>query len=129
MDKNITFSYNYSAKENKELMEIRKKYLPQSESKMEELKRLDAYVQNSGVVESLCAGIGGIMIFGIGMCFAMEVIGQGIFFIIFGILLGLIGMAAMLMAYPIHQMIYKHTKEKYADKIIALSDTIMNNSK
>lgn len=48
-----TFSYKYSAVENKEIQEIRKKYLPQSESKLEELKRLDMQVQNAGMAESL----------------------------------------------------------------------------
>ena len=41
MDSNITFSYKYSAKDNKEIQEIRKKYLPKTESKLEELKRLE----------------------------------------------------------------------------------------
>lgn len=36
-----TFTYSYSAKRNSEVLEIRKKYLPQEESKLEELKRLD----------------------------------------------------------------------------------------
>lgn len=41
MNQENTFTYKYSAKENKEVQEIRKKYLPQSESKLDELKRLD----------------------------------------------------------------------------------------
>ena len=41
-------------------------YLPQGESKMEELKRLDRCVQFSGTLEVLCAGIGGVLIFGLG---------------------------------------------------------------
>lgn len=43
-----TFSYKYSAVENKEIQEIRKKYLPQNESKLEELKRLDMQAQMPG---------------------------------------------------------------------------------
>lgn len=58
MNQDIGFSYIYSAKENKEILEIRKKYLPREESKLDELKRLDKIVQTSGTVESLCAGIG-----------------------------------------------------------------------
>ena len=38
MNQDIGFSYIYSAKENKEILEIRKKYLPQEESKPDELK-------------------------------------------------------------------------------------------
>ncbi len=65
MEKEISFSYSYSAKENKEVQEIRKKYLPQGESKMDELKRFDYTVQTSGIMESFCAGISGALIFGL----------------------------------------------------------------
>lgn len=57
MEKTLTFIYSYSAKENNEIQEIRKKYLPKEESKLEEIKRLDAKVQNSDMIESLCVGI------------------------------------------------------------------------
>ena len=57
------FSYTYSATCNQEVLNIRKKYLPHEETKLEELKRLDSLVQNSGVMESLCAGIGGCLVF------------------------------------------------------------------
>ena len=83
MEQENTFSYKYSAKENKEVEEIRKKYLPQSESKLEELKRLDGRVQSSGVLEALCVGIGGLLLFGLGMCLAMQVIGSGALMIFF----------------------------------------------
>lgn len=65
MEKETSFSYSYSAKENKEVQEIRKKYLPQGESKMDELKRFDYTVQTSGIMESFCAGISGALIFGL----------------------------------------------------------------
>ncbi len=89
------FSYTYSATCNQEVLNIRKKYLPREETKLEELKRLDHLVQNSGVAQSLCAGIGGCLIFGLGLCLAMEVIGQMIWL---GVILGLIGTAGMLAA-------------------------------
>ena len=75
MNENV-FSYTYSATCNLEVLNMRKKYLPREETKLEELKRLDSLVQNSGVIESLCAGIGGCMIFGLGLCLVMEVIGH-----------------------------------------------------
>ena len=92
MNQDTIFIYNYSAKENKEIQDIRSKYLPRKESKMEELKRLDYTVQNSGKVESLCAGIGGILVFGLGLCLTMQVIGSGVFSVVLGILLGIVGM-------------------------------------
>lgn len=62
MNQSEAFVYTYSAKDNAEIEQIRRKYLPQSESKLEELKRLNATVQKSGVVEALSAGIGGMLI-------------------------------------------------------------------
>ena len=44
-----TFSYKYSAVENKEIQEIqeiRKRYLPQSENKLEELKLQKNYIKS-----------------------------------------------------------------------------------
>ena len=116
-----TFSYKYSAVENKEIQEIRKRYLPQSESKLEELKRLDEMVQASGMAESLSAGIGGALIFGLGMCLAMQVIGSGLIMMIIGILIGIVGMVGMLVAYPVYRKVFKQTKEKYAPRILELT--------
>ena len=121
MNQDTTFIYKYSAKENKEVQEIRKKYLPREESKFEELKRLDYTVQNSGMMESLCAGIGGALVFGLGMCLAMQVIGSGLIMMIIGILIGIVGMAGMLVAYPVYRKVFKQTKEKYAPRILELT--------
>ena len=120
MQKDI-FTYSYSAKENAEVQAIRKKYLPKSENKLEELKRLDEMVQASGMVESLSAGIGGALIFGLGMCLAMQVIGSGIVIMILGVLIGIAGMVGMLVAYPVYRKIFKRTKEKYAPRILELT--------
>ena len=120
MQKDI-FTYNYSAKENAEVQAIRKKYLPKNESKLEELKRLDETVQASGMVESLSAGIGGALIFGLGMCLAMQVIGSGLIMMIVGILIGIVGMAGMLVAYPLYRKVFKQTKEKYTPRILELT--------
>ena len=125
MNQETTFIYNYSAKENKEVQEIRNKYLPREESKLEELKRLDYIVQNSGMVESLCIGIGGALVFGLGMCLAMQVIGSGVFSIVLGILLGIVGMIGMIAAYPVYRKIAQKAKVEYAPRILQLTDELM----
>lgn len=126
MNKEVTFSYNYSAKENKEVQEIRKRYLPQEESKLDELKRLDRCVQDSGVMESLIVGIGGMLLFGLGMCLAMEVIGNSV---ILGILLGLVGAVGMFAAYPVYRKIFSTAKAKYAPRILELTDELVSENK
>ena len=104
------FSYTYSATCNQEVLNIRKKYLPKEETKLEELKRLDSLVQNSGVTESLCAGIGGCLIFGLGLCLAMEVIGQMIWL---GVILGLVGAVGMLAAFPVYRKFFNKAKARH----------------
>ena len=112
-----TFSYTYSASCNQEVLNIRKKYMPQEESKLEELKRLDSLVQNSGVIESLCAGIGGCLIFGLGLCLAMEVIGQMIWL---GVILGLVGAVGMLGAFPVYRKFFNKAKARHTPRILEL---------
>ena len=113
-----TFHYTYSAKENQEVLDIRKKYLPRETSKMEELMRLDKLVQSSGVMESLIAGIGGALIFGLGMCLSMKVIGNAMWL---GILLGLVGAAGMVAAYPVYRKIFGEMKAQHAPRILELT--------
>jgi len=120
-----TFSYTYSAKENQEVLAIRNKYLPREESKLEELKRLDALVQSSGVTQSLCAGIGGSLVFGVGFCLVMEVIGSVPWL---GVIVGMIGMAGMLAAFPIYKKYLAKAKAQYAPRILQLADEVSKNN-
>ena len=111
------FSYTYSATRSQEVLNIRKKYLPKEETKLEELKRLDQLVRNSGVTESLCAGIGGCLIFGLGLCLAMEVIGQMIWL---GVILGLVGAVGMLIAFPVYRKYFNKAKAQHTPRIMEL---------
>lgn len=118
MDKNTVFSYTYSAKVNKEVQEIRKKYLPKEESKLEELKRLDRRVQKSGLIPSLTVGIIGFLLFGLGVCMTVQIIGESI---LLGMLLAIVGIGAMLFAYPVYRSLHSNTKEKLVPRILELS--------
>ena len=112
------FSYTYSAPEDQEVLDIRRKYLPREETKLEELKRLDRLVQGSGVTQSLCAGIGGCLVFGTGLCLAMEVIGHMIWL---GVILGLVGTAGMLAAFPVYRKYSNRAKAQHAPRILELA--------
>ena len=118
MNNESSFSYTYSAKENQEVLNIRKKYMPHEETKMEELKRLDNLVQAAGVMESLCVGIGGCLVFGLGMCLAMEVIGNAMWL---GILLGLVGAVGMAAAYPVYRKFFVKAKNEHAPRVLELA--------
>ena len=122
MEKN-TFSYSYSAQRNREIECIRKKYIAREESKVERLKRLDMSVQTAGVIEALCLGIVGILIFGVGMCFFLDVfVGAPALTAVFMIL----GVLIMAPAYPVYKRISQRTKEKLTPEILSLSEEILN---
>lgn len=129
MENDVKFSYSYSAKVNKEVQEIRNKYLPQSENKLEELKRLDRCVQNAGMRQSLSAGILGIVIFGLGMCLAMQVLGKGAIFVAIGVLLGIAGMIGMAVAYPVYLKIFSETKAELTPRILELASELSGEKK
>lgn len=123
MENSMTFTYKYSASVNKEVAEIRKKYIPQEESALEELKRLDRQVQTAGLTASLVVGLLGGLLFGIAMCMSMEVIGGGM---VFSILIGIIGMAGMLAAYPVYRYLSKTAKAELTPRILLLIDELDN---
>lgn len=122
MEKGSTFSYRYSAAENNEVKEIRKKYLPREENKLDELKRLDHIVQMAGQLPSLCVGIIGCLLFGVGLCFALEVIGKSM---LVGIPFGIIGAACMIIAYPIFRSVSRKVKAEYVPRILKLTEELM----
>ncbi len=124
MDNSAVFHYQYSAKESAEVQEIRKKYMPQQESKLDELKRLDRTVQNAGHIAALCVGIVSSLIFGIGMCHGMQVLGSGMVVRVVGIVLGLVGVAGMLAAYPLHRKLHADMKAKLAPRILDLAQQL-----
>lgn len=119
MEQNKTFTFNYSAVQNQEIQEIRKKYLPKEESKLEKLKRLDNKVQKAGVMESLIIGITGCLVFGVGFCMVMQVIGNSI---PLGVVIGIIGAAIMIAAYPVYRRVYNKTRQKLAPRILELTE-------
>ena len=121
-----TFSYNYSAVRNKEVESIRRKYLPKEESKLDKLKRLDMRVQMAGTIESLCFGMVGALVFGLGMCFFLDVfVGATWLTVLFMVL----GAVIMIPAYPIYRKIAKRTKAELTPEILRLSEEIMKSAK
>lgn len=116
------FEFTYSAKEQAEIQNIRKKYAAPEEDKMEYLRKLDAGVYQKGTMRAMIIGIIGALIMGIGMCCAM--VWQGFWFIP-GIIVGLIGMVILAFAYPIYNKTIKKEREKIAPEVIRLTDELM----
>ena len=127
-----TFSYTYSAKEQTEIQNIRKKYerTTEQENKMAQLRRLDASVTSKATSAALVVGIIGALILGFGMSLAMSDL-SGILGIhqdvgmILGIVIGVVGIVAVCLAYPLYNRTLKKEREKIASEILRLSDELM----
>lgn len=119
MDNNEKFEYTYSAKQQAELENIRKKYLPEEETKMDKLRRLDKSVTRPGTIISIIIGIAGTLIMGFGMCLCLE--WQQF---VLGIILGILGIAVLAAAYPVFNRVTQKRKEKIAPEILRLTEEI-----
>lgn len=117
-----SFEYTYSAKQQAEIEQIRKKYLPKEENKMEQLRKLDRDVTKPGTIWSLVLGIAGALIFGGGMACVLEFAGT---LLIPGIVLGLAGILILSAAYPVYRKITERQKEKIAPRILALTEELL----
>ena len=121
MERNVGFSYHYSAAENEEIKRIRAKYVPKEESKLEELRRLDRTVQCVGMTESLSVGILGCLLFGLDMCFGLKVIGDSM---VLAVLFAAVGAVGMLFAYPVQRRMHAKVREKYTPRILTLIEEL-----
>ena len=116
------FSYTYSAKEQEEVKQILKKYMPKEADKMEQLRRLDRSVTRKGTAVSIVMGIIGALTLGIGMCCAMVWMGR---WFVPGIVIGLVGIILASLAYPLYTHITQKEREKVAPEILRLTDELM----
>ena len=115
-----TFTYTYSAKQQEEIRNIRKKYLPREEDKMEQLRRLDRDTTRKGTVLSVLVGVIGCLLLGVGMCCTMV----WMKFFIPGVVMGLIGIAAVAAAYPLYTRVTKKERERLAPQILKLTEEL-----
>lgn len=122
MENKETFSYTYSAKQQEEIKKIREKYAPKEADKMEQLRRLDESVTRKGTIISIIVGIIGALVLGVGMCCTM-VWADSLFAV--GIVVGIVGIAAVSAAYPLFNYVTKKEREKIAPEIIRLTDELM----
>ena len=124
-NKNETFTYTYSAKEQEEIKKIRDKYAPptKEETSMEQLRRLDESATKGATIVSLIVGIVSTLLLGVGMCCTM-VPGWEKYFIP-GIVIGVAGIIGVIAAYPIYTRMVRRKRAKLAPQIMRLSDELM----
>lgn len=118
-----SFEYAYSAKKQKEIEEIKKKYLPKEEDKMETLRKLDQSAEKKGTMYSVIIGVIGTLLLGTGM--SMTMAGAATCFVP-GIMIGILGIAILAPAYPIFKKVTKEQRKKIAPQVLALTEELMN---
>ena len=103
---------------------IAKEYAPKDHSKLIALRKLDAKAKLPATVFTYTMGIVSSLVFGTGMCLGMQVIGGSTAHMIFGIIIGIIGMIGCGVNYPIYKRILENGKKKYAFEIMELAREI-----
>ena len=127
MENKEGFDFTYSAQQQKEIEAIRKKYLPQEENKMEQLRRLHAIPTQKAQAVSIAVGVIGALIMGTGMSLAMTEIGVvlGSLAMVLGIVVGIVGMILVALAYPAYNRVLKKERQRIAPEILRLSDELL----
>lgn len=105
--------------------QLANEYAPKKTSKVVALRKLDAKAKLPATVFTYTLGIVSALVFGVGMCLSMNVIGDGsTAMMIVGIAVGILGMAGMGANFPIYRKILARGKQKYAYEIIELAREI-----
>ena len=112
------------------VQKIRTQYTEKEHTKLDELKELDSKVKRPANVFAYIVGSLGAIIMGSGMSLVMTDIGK-MFGVsdgmVPGIIIGIVGMLIVIINYPIYKRILGSRRKKYADKIIEISDKLMQN--
>ena len=115
-----TFHYTYSARQQSEIEQIRSKYLPPEENKMDQLRRLDRSATQKGTAVSIAMGVVGCLLLGVGMCCTMVWV--DLFAV--GIVVGVIGILVIAAAYPVYTRITRRERARLAPQILKLTEEL-----
>jgi len=110
------------------VQKIRTQYTEKEHTGLDELKELDSKVKRPANVFAYIFGSISAIIMGTGMSLVMTDIAETVGIqnpMLYGIVIGIIGMFMAIINYPIYKSILGSRRKKYADKIIELSDKIM----
>ncbi len=110
------------------IQKIRTQYTEKEHTEVDALKALDRKVKRPANVFAYVFGSIGAVIMGCGMSLVMTDISEFIGLsnpMIYGIIIGIVGMTMAIVNYPIYKSILGSRRKKYAGQIIKLSDRIM----
>ena len=107
---------------------IKTQYTEKEFTEVDELKALDRKVKLPANVFAYVFGSISAIVMGAGMSLVMTDIAETVGIdnpMVVGIIIGVVGLVMAIINYPIYKGILGSRRQKYADKIIALSDKIM----
>lgn len=127
MEHKEEFTYTYCAAQQEEIENIRKKYLPREEDKLEQLRKLHRSSSQKAQAWALTIGIIGLLIMGTGMSLCMTEIADrlGMTAMLIGIPVGLLGMVLVACAYPFYNAVLQKERRRIAPEILRLSDELL----
>lgn len=123
---NNKFEYNYSApteEERKEIESIRRAYSPQSDNRIERVRKLDRRVKLPAAITLAVMLVAGTLIFGTGLTLVLEWD-----ILVWGSIVAASGAAIFALAFPLRKYLLKRGKEKYGKLICELSDELLKTS-
>ncbi|MDE7218198.1 MAG: dihydropteridine reductase [Oscillospiraceae bacterium] len=104
---------------------IASEYDQKPASKLVALKKLDRKAKLPAQIFTYSFGVAGALIFGVGMCLCMGVIGQSLPIAMpLGIVTGLIGIGMVSVNYPVYKKLLEQGKKKYTFEIMELAKEI-----
>lgn len=113
----------------KQIEKIRASYAQNEPTKLDQLKKLDKKVKRPAKTFAYIFGSFASLVFGTGMCLAMQVIGTTIAYSTYiGVGVGFLGMLLASINYPAYKGILNRRKKKYANQINILSNELLNNN-
>lgn len=107
---------------------IRTRYTEKEDTALDQLKALDTKVSRPANLFGWIFGSIGAIIMGSGMSLVMTDLAKTVGIaspMVWGIVIGLLGMGMAIVNYPLYKKILHVRREKYASEILALSDEIM----
>lgn len=130
MENKEGFQYTYSAAQQQEIANIREKYLPKAEDKMERLRKLDHSATQKAQAYSIALGVIGALLLGSGMSLFMTDLAQKLGFIGYwvmalGIMIGLVGIVLVALAYPVYNLVLKKERARIAPQILQLTEELL----
>ena len=112
------------------VQKIRTQYTEKKNTNLDQLKALDAKVKRPANVFAYVFGSISAIVMGGGMSLVMTDIAEIVGIanpMLYGIIIGVVGMGMAFINYPIYKGILNARRKKYAGRIIELSDKIMGN--